>query len=103
MLFVFCRSMRSLSCQIGKLSRGIGLVHDSARSHTARQTQALLREQFQWDIFEHPEYSPDLAPSDFFLYPKMKEHRGGKRFSNDEDLKNAVGGHTVSLHKLVPR
>ena len=29
---------------------------------------ALLREQFQWDIFEHPPYSPDLAPSDFFLY-----------------------------------
>ena len=22
----------------------------------------------------HPPYSPDLAPSDFFLFPKLKEH-----------------------------
>ena len=47
-----------------------------------------------WDIVEHP-YSPDLAPSDFFLFPKMKEHLAGKRFVNDEDLKNAVDGHMV--------
>ena len=29
-----------------KLSRGIVLLHDKARLHTARQTQASLREQF---------------------------------------------------------
>ena len=50
-------------------------------------TQALLREQFHWDIFEHPPYSPDLAMSDFFLFPKLKAHLAGKRFENDEDLK----------------
>ena len=32
--------------------------------------QALLREQFHWDIFEHPPYSPDLAPSDFSCFQK---------------------------------
>ena len=46
-------------------------------------------------IFEHPPYSPHLAPSDFFLSPKM-EHLTGKRLANDEDLKDAVGGHMVS-------
>ena len=40
---------------------GIVLLHDNARPNTARQSQALLREQFHWDIFEHPSYSPDLA------------------------------------------
>ena len=34
-------------------------------------------------------YSPDLEPSDFFLFPKMKEHLAGKRFTSDEDLKDA--------------
>jgi len=24
-------------------------------------------------VLEHPAYSPDLAPSDFFLFPKIKE------------------------------
>ena len=42
-----------LSCRRGKLPRGIVLLHDSARPHTAQQTQALLCEQFLWDIFEH--------------------------------------------------
>ena len=32
---------------------------------------------------------PDLALSDFFLFPKMKEHLSGKCFANDEDLKHA--------------
>ena len=35
-------------------------------------------------------YSPDLAPSYFFLFPKMKEHLAGNRFGNDEDLKDAI-------------
>ena len=28
---------------------------------------SLEDEKFHWDIFEHPPYSSDLAPSDFFL------------------------------------
>ena len=32
----------------------------------------------------HPPHSPDLVPSDFFLFPKLKEHLAGKRFENDE-------------------
>ena len=31
-------------------------------------------------------YSPDMAPSGFVLFPKMKEHLAGKRFLKDEDL-----------------
>ena len=77
-----------LSYRRDKLSCGIVLLHDNAHPHTARQTQTLLFEQFHWDIFEHSQYSPDLAPSDVFLFPKMKEHLAGKRFANDEDLKD---------------
>ena len=43
-----------------------------------------------WDIFEHPLYSLDLPSLNFSLFPKMKEHLAGKRFTNDEDLKEAV-------------
>ena len=49
----------------------------------------ILPEQFHWNIVEHPPYSPDLAPSDFLLFPRMKDYRAGKRFVNDEDLKDA--------------
>ena len=30
-------------------------------------------EQWGWEILEHPTYSPDLAPSDFHLFPNMKK------------------------------
>ena len=49
-----------------------------------------LRDEFHWDTFDHPPYSPDLAPLDFHLFLKMKEHLAGKRHSDDEDLQHAV-------------
>ena len=71
-----------LSCRRGTLSCGIVLLHNNERPHACRLTQALLHEQFHWDIFEHPSYNP------YLLFPKMKEHLAGKCFTNDEDLKD---------------
>jgi hypothetical protein len=31
-----------------------------------------------------------LAPSDFHLFPKLKEFWGGRRFKSDEEVKDAV-------------
>lgn len=73
----------------GMLSEGIVLLHDNARPHTARDTQRLI-EQFGWEQFNHPPYSPDLAPSDFHLFLHMKRELGGRRFACDDDAKNAV-------------
>jgi len=78
-----CATLRRLrqaiqNCRRGKLSRGTVLIHDNARPHTARQTLTLLHDAFPWDTFDHPPYSPDLAPSDFYLFSKMKEHLAGE-------------------------
>jgi hypothetical protein len=35
----------------------------------------------------HPPYSPDLAPCDFFLFPRMKKMLKGKRFAYVEEVK----------------
>ncbi|GFU20284.1 hypothetical protein TNCV_4933591 [Trichonephila clavipes] len=35
-------------------------------------------------------YSPDLAPSDCFLFPRMKEHLSGRRFSSDSAVKTSA-------------
>jgi histone-lysine N-methyltransferase SETMAR len=37
-----------------------------------------------------PPYSPDLAPSDFYLFLHLKNFLAGQRFNNDEDVKRAV-------------
>ena len=37
-----------------------------------------------------PPYSPDLAPSDFCLFPKLKEKLRGCRYETIEEMKEAV-------------
>jgi hypothetical protein len=37
-------------------------------------------------VIPYPPYSPDLAPSDFFLFPKMKLKLKGRRFDTIEEI-----------------
>ena len=48
------------------------LCHDNAPAHTALSVREFLATK-QIAVLEHPAYSPDLAPSDIFLFPKIKE------------------------------
>ncbi|KAJ4449206.1 hypothetical protein ANN_00603 [Periplaneta americana] len=48
------------------------ILHDNARSHTAAAVKDLLR-CWQWEILEHPPYSPDMSPCDYDLFAKVKE------------------------------
>jgi hypothetical protein len=53
------------------LKSGVVLFHDSARPHSAARTLALL-EHFNWELFDHPPYNTDLAPSDYHLFTYLK-------------------------------
>ena len=48
------------------------LHHDNAPARTALSVREFLATK-QITVLEHPAYSPDLAPSDFFLFSKIKE------------------------------
>jgi hypothetical protein len=37
-------------------------------------------------VIPHPPYSPNLAPCDFFLLPKMKLKLKGRRFDTNEEI-----------------
>ncbi|GBN14515.1 hypothetical protein AVEN_13738-1 [Araneus ventricosus] len=62
---------------------GFVLIHDNARRHSAVVTQQLL-EQLKWDVSDHPAFNPDLATSDFHLFPELKNweemETGGRSF-----------------------
>jgi hypothetical protein len=47
------------------------LHHDNAPSHTAMAGEQLFRNN-HIPVVPHPLYSPDLAPSDFWLFPTLK-------------------------------
>uniref|UniRef100_A0A8R1HZE0 Histone-lysine N-methyltransferase n=1 Tax=Caenorhabditis japonica TaxID=281687 RepID=A0A8R1HZE0_CAEJA len=65
------------------------LLHDNARPHVAKATQATLQELI-YDTVPHPPYSPDIAPSDYHLFRPLKIFLKEKRFAKYEDLKMAV-------------
>ena len=86
-------------------------LQDNARPHKAKETMAKIREM-NWYIVEHPPYSPDLAPSDYFLFSNLKRHLRGKRFVNLDELKDEVSGYLMDrpqewyaggISKLVKR
>ncbi|GFT25039.1 uncharacterized protein TNCV_179531 [Trichonephila clavipes] len=67
----YCETLRKLRRAIqnkrrGMLTADVMLLHDYVRPHTARRTAAVLT-VFGWELFDHPPYSPDLAPSDFHV------------------------------------
>jgi [histone H3]-lysine36 N-dimethyltransferase SETMAR len=73
----------------GKLTRGILLLHDNAPVHTSHVAAAAIRE-CGFEQINHPPYSPDLAPSDFYLFSNLKKHLRGKRFEDDNEVISAV-------------
>jgi hypothetical protein len=54
--------------------------------HTATGAHA-LRIDFARDVFFHPTYSSDLAPSDFHLFTHLKRFWGSTCMGSDEEMK----------------
>ncbi|XP_036357552.1 histone-lysine N-methyltransferase SETMAR-like [Octopus sinensis] len=44
-----------------------------------------------YELVPHPPYSPNLAPSDFQLFPKLRKALTGRHFVSDNDIIDAVG------------
>ena len=64
---------------------GVWLFHDSAPAHKSLVAQQALC-NCEFVQLNHPAYSPDLAPSDYFLIRNLKYHFRGSWFTNDESL-----------------
>uniref|UniRef100_A0A3B3QZ08 Tc1-like transposase DDE domain-containing protein n=1 Tax=Paramormyrops kingsleyae TaxID=1676925 RepID=A0A3B3QZ08_9TELE len=67
----------------GKLTAGVLLLHSNAPVHVSRQTA--IRECGLQQL-NHPPYTPDLAPSDYFLFRVLMKSLRGQQFSNDKDV-----------------
>ncbi|UYV70083.1 hypothetical protein LAZ67_7001725 [Cordylochernes scorpioides] len=64
------------------------LHHDNASAHTS----LLVRDFFAKNntlMMPRPPYSPDLAPCDFFLFPKLKRPMKGRRYARLDEIKTA--------------
>jgi transposase len=66
------------------------LHHDNAPAHASLLVRSYLAKH-QTSVVPHPPYSPDLAPADFLLFPKLKTTLKGRRLQTRTDIKgNAI-------------
>ena len=53
-------------------------------------------------VLNHPPYSPDLSPCDFFSFPRLKKMLSGNKYTSRSYLGSAIyqvpcpSGHTVT-------
>jgi histone-lysine N-methyltransferase SETMAR len=52
-----------------------------------------------YELLKHPPYCPDLAPSNFYLFSKLKLFLAGQRFSLNQEAIAAVAGYFADLMK----
>jgi len=89
---VYCSQLTKLDQAIHKKRpelanrKGVVFHHDNARPHTSLTTRNKLL-TLGWNVLPHPAYSPDLAPSDYYLFRSLQNSMNGKTFNNEETVK----------------
>jgi histone-lysine N-methyltransferase SETMAR len=61
------------------------LLHDNTPSHNVTVVKQFLSQR-KVTVLDHPPYSPDLAPANYFLFPKVKSHLKGRLFDSISDI-----------------
>ena len=59
------------------------------RVHTCKIAMDAV-ERNGYELIPHPAYSPDLAPSDYFLFPNLKKDIPGRHVQSKEEVVAAV-------------
>jgi histone-lysine N-methyltransferase SETMAR len=80
-----------ISKRQGKLSKEVLFLQDNAAPHKATSTQQKLAD-LHFEVLKHPSYSLELAPSDYYLFPDLKKHFNGRKFSSIEETTLAADG-----------
>jgi histone-lysine N-methyltransferase SETMAR len=60
-------------------------MHDTACQHTAETLCHL-----NFEVLEHPPYSPDLAPLDYHLFDPLKDTLRSCYFASDQEVIEVV-------------
>jgi len=65
------------------------LLHDNTPAHAA-DVATFTAAECGYELLSHPLYSPDLAPSDSYLFPLLKEHLHAGQYAGDDDVIQSV-------------
>jgi hypothetical protein len=82
-------TMAMMEQPVGDPGQRLVLHMDKASPHRARFTTRNLKEN-RITASPHPAFSPDLAPSDFFLFSALKGSLSGRIFESPDELVEAT-------------
>lgn len=67
----------------------IHFLHDNARPHKSIQSTQKLN-SLGFTIIPHPPYSPDISPSDYYLFSPLKSALHGRNFENQDEIQASI-------------
>ena len=68
---------------------GVHLLYDNASSHKCEVVKSFLAFE-KVKVLNHPPYSPELSPCDFFLFPRLKKMLSGNKYTSRSSLVSAI-------------
>ena len=83
------QALREKRPEYQKRQHKVILLHSNAPSHTANPVKETI-EAISWEILSHAAYSPDLAPSDYYLFASMGHALSDQHFSSYENVRKCL-------------
>ena len=75
----------------GKVKYQTLLLHNNAPPYMVKVTRQAIQDS-KFEKLLHPPYSPDLAPSNYYLFRHLKKSLCGRRFEDNNEVMSAVRG-----------
>ncbi|UYV67018.1 TMEM62 [Cordylochernes scorpioides] len=96
------RALREKWLQYANRYDKVILQHDNARPHAAAPVKTYL-EMLNWEVLPHPPYSPDIAPSYYYLFQLIQHGHTwpgcDQHFPNYDELQHDLSGNWFKTHK----
>ena len=80
------QALREKRPEYQKRQHKVILLHGNAPSHTAKPVKETI-EAFGWETLSRAAYSPDLAPSDYYLFASMGHTLSDQHFTSYENVR----------------
>lgn len=85
-----------------ELANSIWFHHNNELFHTSSIVRQKII-QFNWQVLPHPEHSPDLSPTDYYLLPHIKNFLNDKTFVSIQEMQNNleqfIGGKSKDFYE----
>uniref|UniRef100_A0A914DZI5 Transposase n=1 Tax=Acrobeloides nanus TaxID=290746 RepID=A0A914DZI5_9BILA len=86
---VYCEQLEKTRRTLRNRRIPVIFLDDNAKPYRSRQTRQKIAD-LGWETLDHPPYSPDMAPSDFYLFRSLEHWLKGKKFRTIEEMRQSL-------------